>query len=228
MTTYSQLVDKIILETKRPDLASEIQSYVNQTIRELHNRPDTNATLLFPDNRKEIQLTASTESGFTWELPNPQCWQTLELVRYDSVWDEDGPIYPKVTHPSRALKDLKYYAYRAGGYYSFHGYGGIGSIINVSYFEFPRALKYRQAAAREATWDEDSGWTYLAGITTDEQKAAAREKGTNWILERWADVVLEGLRAKVYKRVNDEARARTSYSLYAQLRQGMATISTDQ
>jgi hypothetical protein len=40
---------------------------------------------------------------------------------------------------------------------------------------------------------------------------------------RWSDVLREGLRAKVYKRISDQLRAQTSYSLYSQLRQGLFT-----
>lgn len=38
---------------------------------------------------------------------------------------------------------------------------------------------------------------------------------------RWQEVIEEGLRAKIYKRVGDDQRARTSYSLYQSLRKGL-------
>src|SRR3546814_5049537 len=45
-------------------------------------------------------------------------------------------------------------------------------------------------------------------------------KATNWILSRHEDVVAEGARAKVYKRLSYTERARTSYSMYMSLRGG--------
>ena len=45
MTTFSQLVDSVVSETKRPDLVSEIATYLNQTIREVHFSADRNAAL---------------------------------------------------------------------------------------------------------------------------------------------------------------------------------------
>jgi hypothetical protein len=40
---------------------------------------------------------------------------------------------------------------------------------------------------------------------------------------RWSDVISEGVRAKLFKRVSDTERARNCYSLYGQLRQGLMT-----
>src|SRR3546814_4768742 len=61
---------------------------------------------------------------------------------------------------------------------------------------------------------------YDPSLVTDEEKAAALAKATNWILSRHEDVVAEGARAKVYKRLSDTERARTSYSMYMSLRGG--------
>lgn len=224
MTTFSQLVDDMILETRRPDLATEIRSYVNQTIRELHFAPDRGNVILYRENLRELSLVASVESGFTWEVPNWDRWQTMAAVRLDNCFDSDGfPVYASERTPGRTLNQQTEFYYRAGNYFAFSGYGGLNAVIALAYFEYPRRLKYFDALTRPASYDPEAGWTYAADIITDEQKLEAQEQTTNWILFRWADVLTEGIRAKVYKRASDDSRARTSYSLYSQLRQGLYT-----
>jgi hypothetical protein len=227
MTTFSQLVDSVVSETKRPDLVSEIATYLNQTIREVHFTSDRNAALLFPENFRELLLTAMVESGFSWTIPNPGTFQAMQIVKYPSVFSRLGDdVYARGTTPGRHLADLEYYYYRVGGSFVFSGYGGINAQIALGYFEFPRSLKYKVAAARPATYDVESGWTYGEGVDEPELEEAARTLTTNWLLLRWSDVLMEGVRAKVYKRLSDTERARTSYSLYGSLRQGLWTSET--
>src|SRR3546814_5653776 len=91
----------------------------------------------------------------------------------------------------------------------------------LAYFEFPRRLVYQAVDSRLVTWDEEEYiFEYDTSLVTDEEKAAALAKATNWILSRHEDVVAEGARATVYKRLSDTERARTSYSMYMSLRGG--------
>lgn len=227
MTTFSQLVDLVVSETKRPDLVSEIATYLNQTIREVHFSADRNAALLFPENFRELLLTATSESGFTWDIPNPGVFQAMEVVKYLTIYSRLGDdIYAKGTTPGRHLADMEYYYYRVGGSFVFSGYGGINSQIAIGFYEFPMSLKYKVPAARAASYDIESGWTYGEGIDTPELEEAARLFSTNWLIFRWSDVIMEGVRAKVYKRLSDTERARTCYSLYGSLRQGLWTSET--
>src|SRR3546814_9541157 len=78
MTTFSQLVDTIMSESRRPDLQTEIATYINQTVRELHFDSEQNKILYFNDNMREVQLTATSESDFSWEIPNPGVWRSEE------------------------------------------------------------------------------------------------------------------------------------------------------
>ena len=57
MTTFSQLVDSVVEDTRRPDLRTTIGQYVNQQIRELHIGPN-GAAMKYNDNLVEIELTA--------------------------------------------------------------------------------------------------------------------------------------------------------------------------
>lgn len=230
MTTFSQLVDELVAETRRPDLRSEMATYLNQTIREVHFEPQRGNVVHYTDNRQEIELTADSESAFLWSIPNPQLFQGIEAVRYASHY-LGRYEYAEQVNPGPGLASKPFYFYRAGQTVVFGGtvgYGGVGGIIQMSYFEYPAGLKYKAAGAREATFDSEEGWTYYTVNAVDygstpELQATAQLRVSNWILLRWADVIKEGLRAKVYKRVSDETRQRTSYSLYQQLRQGLYT-----
>ncbi len=233
MTTYSQLVDEMILEMRRPDLASEIRTYVNQTIRELHFTPDRGNAIRYRANRRELSLTADLAEGFTWTIPNYDTFQELASVRYDSVFGVDGkPFYVQEREPGRVLNSLIEFWYRIGNYIAFAGYGGLNSVISLFYYEYPKRLKYYDSALRPATWDDETGFTYSdfdppgVDYTTTDNQPIAEALVTNWLLLRWKDVVSEGVRAKAYKRADDGDRAKMSYSLYTQLRQGLFTSET--
>src|SRR3546814_8605354 len=80
----------------------------------------------------------------------------------------------------------------------FNCYGGMNALINLAYFEFPRRLVYQAVDSRLVTWDEEEYiFEYDPSLVTDEEKAAALAKATNWILSRHEDVVAEGDRKSV-------------------------------
>jgi len=230
MTTFSQLVDEMVIETRRPDLRNEIATYLNQTIREVHFEPSRGNAVFYAENRKEAEITATSDSAQTWDLPDPTIFQGMEAVRFPDV--NAGKLeYAVERRPGPSLLTIPFFYYRAGSTFVFGGvvgYGGLNARIQLSYFEFCKSLKYKLAGAREAEYDVENGWTYYTiGLTdygsSDSLKLTAQERVTNWLLMRWSDVLREGLRAKIYKRVGDQLRGQTSYSLYSQLRQGIFT-----
>lgn len=224
MTTFSQLVDSMVSETKRPDLVSEISSYLNQTIRECHQHPETNAIQFYADNARETRLTATSLSGFTWDIPNRGRFQKMKIVKYSSIYDRLGnDVFAEPTTPGRHLQDKEYYYYQVGKTFVFSGYGGLNAQIDLFWYEFPRSLPYLAPAARPMQFNELGEKIYSPDWLTDSTEEAADEVTTNWLLESWTEVIKEGVRAKLYKRVSDTERARTSYSLYAQGRIGLVT-----
>lgn len=225
MTTFSQLVDELLSETKRPDLRDDIARYVNQTIRECHFTPGNGAVVPYRENLREVLITANAEEGFGWEIPDPATFQFMQAVRYNSIYTRDAMgVYAHEKLPSRAAQLEPYWFYRAGSNFFFSGYGGLNAVVALAYYEYPRRLKYYIPSIRPANYDPEIGWTYHTDyFPTEELRLAARSYSTNWLLFRWHDVVAEGVRAKVYKRVSDEVRMKASYSLYQQLRQGLYT-----
>lgn len=227
MFTFSQLVDEMVSETKRPDLISEVARYLNQTIREVHMDPQRGGAIFFDENFREQQLTSASDSNLTWEIPNPTTFQKMLVVGFPSQFNRNNEaIWAVETTPGRHLSSLDYFYYRSGNTFVFSGFGGIGAKINLGWYEFPSSLKYKTSAQRPATYDVESGWAYAAGVDTPELQEAARMVTTNWLILRWNEIIAEGVRAKLYKRLSDTERARTCYSLYQSLRQGLWTSET--
>lgn len=227
MTTFSQMVDKIVAETLRPDLKNEIGTYLNQTIREVHANPKTNASVKYRDNYKEIALTSNVAEGFYWDIPKPSVFQGICATEYSAVWVDGLNPWAVETRPGPAMQRNLYGYYRAGSRVFFRNYGGNQATIKQSWFEFPPSLNYYELASRPAQYSDADGWTYSgAWGATPESQAAAQELVSNWILLRWAVVLEEGLRAKVYKRISDTERAALSYSMYSSQRLLLVTTES--
>lgn len=223
MTTFSQLVDRVLKETVRPDLIDMLPGYLNQTIRELFVHAQTGLPCFYDDARHEEQIELLTLTNktfaYVWELPRPTRFQAIESVYYDSI-----QRYVYKGDPRTALArndfnvDAKYYWYRVANAIVMSAPGKIGDTVRVSWFEYPRALAYQQEADRVFVYDQDNDmYAYKSGIPDPE---AAKEAATNWALERFEELLAEGLRAKAYKRMNDE-RQRTFYSNYETMRLGV-------
>lgn len=222
-TTFSQLVDTMVGETKRPDLKREIAAYLNQTMRELHFEPERNNAVLYSENYREAALTASTETGFGWTAPNPTTFQAPNAAQFVNVVRDGEPVWGVPVTPGAGMRGRPYNFYRAGTQVFFSGYGGLNAVINWSWYEYVPSLVYYDMAARPGTFDPATqSWTYAPAFDTDAaSRQLAQDMTTNWMLMRWQEVIEEGLRAKIYKRVGDDQRARTSYSLYQSLRKGL-------
>lgn len=228
MFTFSQMVDELVSEVKRPDLTSEIARYLNQTIREVHFDPGTNAVQFFKRNARELTLTTTAENAHVWNIPNPTHFQKLAAVQFPGQFDRNGEsIWADETLPGRHLNGKSHFYYQAGGSFVFSGMGGVGSSINLFYFAFPASLPYFAIPeSRPMHYSDLGAKVYAPEWIHDHARDDADALCTNWIIEGWRDVISEGVRAKVYKRVSDTERARTCYSLYAQLRRGLVTNET--
>lgn len=218
MYTFSQMVDDMVSEVRRPDLTSEIARYLNQSIRECHFDPETNAVQFYKSNTVELELTATAESAQVWLPPCPANFQKLSAVEYATLG-----IWPEETTPGRHLRGMTHYYYQSGSSFVFTGFGGVGATINLFYFVFPHSLTYFAPSCRPMQCSELGGKIYSADWNCDDSRADADLLCTNWMLMNWSAVLSEGVRAKVFKRLSDTERARTSYSLYAQLRRGLMT-----
>lgn len=223
MTTFSQLIDSIVAETKRLDLRSTMASYLNQTIRECHFEPEKGNVVFMTANYNEETVQADSDTGFAWTIPDMATFQGIGAIRFDNVFDYDEPVYAAEVTPGRRMAATLYGYQRAADRVIFKGYGGENAYVSVCWYQYPSSLKYYAAADRPASYDSGT-WTYHEDYDIDDDsRAAAILLVTNWMLLRWGVVLEEGLRAKVYKRLSDDSRARVCYSLYTQQRQGLIT-----
>jgi hypothetical protein len=222
VATFSGLIDAVLVEVARPDLLTHATTYLQQVIRECHLDPERGTPVCLWPNYAEAQVTADAEIAYQWPLPDTTRFQAINMVRYDSVWRDNYQVFALPLARTRAGNDQEHAYQLVGDRLIFKGYGGLGGVISISYYQYPRALKYYPLLSRPATYDEEAGYRYHASYDADDaSRESARELTTNWLLERWPMVLEEGLRAKIYKRLGDETRARLCYSSFMQLRTGL-------
>jgi hypothetical protein len=227
MTTFSQMVDEILAECVRPDMAGYVASAINQTIREVHT--GQNGTRhKFHDNRVEFDLLVpdGDDLKYLWDVPNIQCLQRVNKVWYGNIKRYIEPQPPGRVRLNDGSFESRFYWYRSGPSIAFFGFGGAGQQILVDAFFYPRSLVYFLPAVRLAAWDEENQVMTYANTVSPEQKESVDEKYTNWLLLRWKDLIKEGARAKVWKRLSDQLRSGLSYSAYMDQRLAMQNQET--
>lgn len=215
-TTFSQLVDDLALEVKRPDQRDNIATYVNQSIRELHSRPAMNVIVKFDANRVEDQQTVAMTNPWLWMIPS-----VTRFIDIEAAFLPEYGIYVPKRNP-RIAREFSFepnsdiYYYRSGSTYAFAGLG-VGTLVDLSYHMYPQYLAYKEVNTRVVKYDPESDSFVLiadGGVPTDEQLALE----VNWPLERWADTIRQGARAKLYGRLGDMERSRTAFSAYESMR----------
>lgn len=226
MTTFSQLVDTVIAESRRADMRPEIESYVNQTIRDVHFNDQNSNLVLFDDNRREAMLYASSEETFVWPVPNPQTFAKLEAIYCPYVGDYAIERKPNQVHTRENLHNRPTF-YRTGQAFALSGFGGLNAPVQLSWFAYPRRLKWYTPQLRSVNWNQDEQeFEYTPPLPTEELKEAALDLNTNWLLQRWQDLIHEGTRAKLYKKLADEVRNRNAYASFESSRKAMVAAES--
>jgi len=222
MTTFSQCIDDVVTELMRPDLLTASASYVNQTMRELHFKPNPQGQSIaihYDANRFEAEELVNTAEPYMWPIPSTTAFQDME-----TAYSPTAGIYIKQKNP-RVAKAVSYepnanvYWYRSGPSIAFAGLAN-GSTLQLSWFEFVRSMGYRTVADRVVIFNAlTQEYEKVGGGVPSEAELALE---TNWMLQRWGDsVVKEGLRAKMWKRIGDLDRGRMSYSAFESNRSGL-------
>lgn len=221
MTTFSQLVDEIVVELLRPDLRTTAASYLNQTIREVHMHEQTQLPIYFESNRLEDEGTVATLPAL-WDIPSVPRFQALETLYYPDFGEYARKRHPSKIRLQKSL-DFPYYWYRTGSAIALGGLE-VGHDYEISWFEYPRTLTYYAAASRPMTYATDSDtptYNTVGAIdynSTPELQAEAERLTTNWLIQRWAETLKQGVRNKIWVRLGEETRLRASYSIYSGLR----------
>jgi hypothetical protein len=84
---------------------------------------------------------------------------------------------------------------------------------------FVKTLAYKTANQRTIEYDKDTDTYSLVGGGTPTEEQLEVE--THWLLQRHGECVKEGTRAKLYKRLADESRARMAFSAFESMRTGV-------
>ena len=214
--TFSAAVDDVVARSGRKDRRLDIQSYVNQTLREC------SVLEYFDNDMIEDNLTAD-QDNFIWTKPT--YFRFMRTVKYpDDIWPEHLP-------PGRHQQDKIDYFYQGPTFWVFNGTSN-GDVIKVAYYDYPRRLLYYDnldgTLSRPAIFtigDETDGYiekfqyldagVYVDSLSTQALQDAAEAAVTNWILFKWYDLVMEGALAKLFKNINSP-RAVPSFALYKQ------------
>lgn len=228
MTTFTQLIDDMVIETVRPDLRQVMEGYLNQTIREMHNKTGQGSEptpVLYPDNRVEelVTLSGVTDTNtYLWQIPAMTRFQIMEAVYYRGIGR-----YAQLRNPKSALGfnpnevSAMYYFYRSGPYFALMNPGVDGQEVYLSWFEYPRNLPLYGIGVSPAIYDITSDDYVLNPLRADQSLTLdqAIALSTNWLLQKHTQVMREGLRAKIYKRISDGSdRARLSFSQFENLK----------
>lgn len=233
MTTFTQLIDEMVNETVRPDMRGVMADYLNQTIREVHNKTGQSnepMPVFYPDNRVEelVALSGmddSTDQKYLWTIPKMTTFQQMEAVYYRSV-----SRYAQLRNSKVALGfnsnevSARYYYYRSGPLFAFMNPGADGQYIALSWFEYPRNLPLYDAGKSPVLYDATADDYVLNAARADQTLTLdqALSLSTNWLLQKHPHVMREGLRAKIYKRMSDGSdRARLSFSQFEVLKTGI-------
>jgi len=234
MYTHSQLIDNLVAELVRPDLLAALSNYLNQTIRELHTTTDNPPTPVdYVGNLGEDQLTANVEEGFSYDLENPYRFQRIEsiyYVQFGKYATERKPSSIKAFDGS--VDGAEYGYYRSGNQVFFNNYGGDGAQILIAWFDHIQRQQYYASGSRPCEWIEDNeDFTYytVGAVnynSTPELQAKARFLCTNWMIQRWYDTMLQGVRAKLWARLADDVRGKTAYSAYQTMRNQLTQTET--
>jgi hypothetical protein len=216
MFTASQIIDSMAVELVRLDLRANgvLIGYLNQTVRELHSHPKEGMPILYESNLVEEQFTV-TALPAVWPIPSIARFQDVAAIQNE----DNGVTFSRRKPKYISERGPDSYWYRTGGYIALSSTTlGVDSKINLAYYMYAPRFTYYTAAVRPAYFNADTNaWVYLTAVT-DEEKEAARNSVSHWMLERWAEVVQEGIRSKVWRRLGETERAKLAYSAYQSAR----------
>lgn len=208
-STFSALVDDVLLRSGKPNRKQDIIAYARNTVRECLLLESFMANLI------ETQLTVDAVP-FIWK--RPELLRIIVAIKYPYFTAHGNPVFAKEQRPGRNQGGMTdYYYYLTGDAYAMNGLA-VGAIVDVAYLAYMPRLKYYETESdRPARYDIETGvWTYHADYASStEQQEVARDLVTNWLIFRWYDLIIEGTLAKVFKATGDE-RSNMAYSLYKQ------------
>lgn len=204
---FSEAIDELLAQVRRPEQRSNVPQYFNTTIREC----DVFKGSFFNRDLFEAVIV-TTADPHIWAKPTR--FRSMRAVKY--VESEEFPSYiqPGKRQVDNFGKLLDYYFYVIGTDFIFRG-PTVAADINVAYYIYPRTFKYYAVADRPAVFDRElETWAYHTDYDiNDTQRALAEELVSHWLLIDWIELIKEGARARLYKNLPDE-RVRQTFASY--------------
>jgi len=221
--SFSGLVDDAILVTGKPAQLTSIVGYALSTIRECQGLGT------FYQDQTEVEITA-TANPHVWS--RPANLRSVAAVRYmtSGVWPKFIPAGPR-------QRDRISYYYAVDDSYVFCGvtvgetiaaqllkwvapkmyYGRLGDST-AQYVGGPYSVRPAYFDTETGTWKylNTAGDAYVSSLASTALEEAARGKVWHWMLENYYDLVLEGVKTKVFAAGGDVRNA-PSYALYKSL-----------
>ncbi len=214
-STFSALIDEAIARSQRKDRIADIVSYARSSLRECQ------VLAYFEQDMVELSVAVDV-LPFVW--PRPLRLRTILAAKPQSITTARGEQkYFTNLPPGESTRTADYFLYLSGNDYIFSGlHLEVNQVIDIAYMAYSRKFIYYAVADRPATFDpETETWSYHVDyVGTTELQEEARNLVTNWIVEHWYDMLLEGTLAKLYKTVGDE-RNRTAFSLYKSMQKDL-------
>lgn len=192
---FSELIDRVIKITGRPDSLSDLVTAANGVMREISKRGD------WADDT--VEETVSFASNVNHAIWTPAVGRTR--FRREHYISDVAHTSPTAVRPGRRMEKLSASYYRSGESFVIRG---CVSPILIYYYAYPPWLKYYALNDRPAVFNTETG---DFGDATAEQINLV----SNWQLERHTKTVQEGTLASFFAAKNDP-RQQVHYSAFEQ------------
>lgn len=201
---FSELVDRCVRASGRPDSVSDLAYAVNWAFRQIQRHTDWD-----DDSVEEIVAVPLDTRTVIW---TPEVGRRL-FRRIEYV--EDGCLcQPRMVRPGRRMIEHKErnqaFYYASGDSYVF---ANVCHPLRIYYWRYWPVLQYYPHGARPAEFDFG-----LGEYNTNDP--ALLDLVTNWILDRHNDLVFEGAMAHFYRTKQDPR----NQLHYAAFNQGMSAL----
>lgn len=193
---FSELVDRAVHVTGRPDTLDDVAYWANETMRDICRREDW-----MDDSIEELIELPAGQTSMVW---TPGVGRA-RYRRMDVMEDGCG-CTGHATKPTARLKTNGIFSY-------YHSQGSIVVVnacnpVMAYYYAYQPWLAYYARNQRPTTFD------VAAGVWTNDDPAVI-DQVSNWMLERHSHVVLQGTLAKFFASKQDP-RQGVHYSAYEQ------------
>ena len=225
--TFSSLVDSLIIELQRPDKRDLITSSLNGAIRDLHLRPADRAgaaPVRYAENMVELQVTLTPPAPFLWQIPSPATFMGIEAMKFTGTNDFLSERRPSTMRNLATDFTAKARYYRSGSYYAFDGVWE-SQQLDIAYYTYLPRLFYIDPALRTIVWDASQGM-FVREIDMLPPTEVQLAKETNWALERHAETLRAGVKAKVNLATNNLEVGKIHYSAFESGRAGVQSAET--